>query len=51
MTSTETSTPNDRHILKGQLFRHRSSRVHLSSSRVPGANLSLPSSRSTSRLG
>ena len=33
MTIPETSTPSttdDRHILKGQLFRHRSSRVHLS---------------------
>lgn len=33
MTSSETSTPSTtdgRHILKGQLFRHRSSRVHLS---------------------
>ena len=33
MTIPETSTPSttdDRHILKGQLFRYRSSRVHLS---------------------
>ncbi|HPA82903.1 MAG TPA: hypothetical protein PLS95_18930 [Thermoanaerobaculales bacterium] len=30
MTIPVPSTPNDRHILKGQLFRHRSSRVHLS---------------------
>lgn len=33
MTIPETSTPSttdDRHILKGQIFRYRSSRVHLS---------------------
>lgn len=35
MTSTETSTPQDRHVLKGQLFRRRSSRVHLTEQPPP----------------
>jgi len=35
MTSTEASTPQDRHILKGQLFRRRSSRVHLTDQPPP----------------
>jgi hypothetical protein len=35
MTSTETSALQDRHVLKGQLFRRRSSRVHLTEQPPP----------------
>lgn len=35
MTSTETSALQDRHVLKGQLFRRRSSRVHLTEQLPP----------------
>jgi hypothetical protein len=35
MTSTETSALQDRHVLKGQLFRRRSLRVHLSDQPPP----------------
>jgi hypothetical protein len=35
MTSTEISTPQDRHVLKGTLFRRRSARVHLTDQPPP----------------